>query len=181
MLGRSLHKPHLFAVLTACLYMSDKAIPDERVPGSIWQLLHKQENWTIHLPLFFIDLFQINYVLTPWPYDSLRSLASHTTYAHSLVLFPSTSAVSLSALRYHFVLLSIISVSSPPPFFSCPVFLWLSNLSQYRDLLHTAHWIEKLKSTSRLALIQSAKSSCVSLAVRFNLTYWCSLNWKGFH
>jgi hypothetical protein len=180
MLGRSLHKPYLRAVLTVCLYMSDKSIPDERVPGSIWQLLHKQENWTIHLPVFFIDLFQINYVLTPWPYDSLRSLASHTTYVHSLVLFPSTSAVSLSALRYHSVLLSIISVSAPPHFFSRLVFLWLSNLSHYRDLLRTAHWIEKLKSTSRRALLQSAKFSCISLSVRFNFTYWCSLNWKGF-
>lgn len=72
MLRRSLHKPCLCVVLTACLYVSDKAIMDERVSGSIWQLLHKQENWAIHLPLFFIDLFHINYVLTPWPYDSLN-------------------------------------------------------------------------------------------------------------
>lgn len=70
MLGRSLHKPCLCAVLTACLFVSDKALLDERVSGSIWQLLRKQENWTIHLPLFFIDLFQINYLLTPWPHDS---------------------------------------------------------------------------------------------------------------
>jgi hypothetical protein len=51
--------------------VSDKTILDERVSGSIWQLLHKEENCAIHLPLFFSDLFQINYVLTPWPYDSL--------------------------------------------------------------------------------------------------------------
>jgi len=110
MLGRSLHKPCLCAVLTACLYVSDKAILDERVSGSILQLLHKQENWTIHLSLFFTDLFRINYVLTPWPYDS-PSLGLQDDIcpffgiiSFHIILFTFSSPKSFSSSLNHLIL-----------------------------------------------------------------------------
>jgi hypothetical protein len=69
MLGRSLHKPCLSTVLSACLYASDKAILDERVSGSTWQVFYIQEK--MDLPFAYIFSLFIS--------DKLRTYAFRTT------------------------------------------------------------------------------------------------------
>lgn len=118
-----------------------------------------RKKWTFHLPIFFLCSFQINYVLTPFAPRSSKNIGLHGDIcpcfdisSFHISRFTWRSPKSFRLPLRHFSL----GLST---FFFRLVFLWWSNLSQYRNLLHTAHWIEKLKSNSRrvLMLIQNVK------------------------